>query len=449
VHLEILNNCRPNRLTKIKSEDEIAGCISDIGIPFTVADLHQPKPQQVQRVFEWFGELLMNLTRDVVAPAMRAAVEETAGMYGELFSSDTTDLMGFFIMLRRLLHECGVDDFTFQDLYKPERGRLVKTLSHIINFIRFRESQTATIDTHFNKAEQTKHRIDALYLENQTAEERLAHLERNRRAVDNAIKEKEARHRELKDTLRKLLSAQGALSEKLARFKDEQSRLKAMLEDKTTATLDARADANKLRPYTTQSPSALEANLAALTTTLSDTRTQTDALDRRARALQTSADAFTSVTADTASCTALLSELARDLNAEETALSAAARNADALSLRTSAVRDVERSERALAKKLENTVQRTERLRAEEAARKARASARLEELRGVMRGIQEERRGTQEEIERRRARVEGTERKMVEMREQIEAELASVREEWGGLESVVGSYVKEMEAVVCI
>jgi len=391
----------------------------------------------------------MNLTRDVVAPAMRAAVDETAGMYSELFPSDTTDLMGFFVMLRRLLHECGVDDFTFQDLYKPERARLVRIISHIINFIRFRESQTAVIDAHFNRAEQTKHRIEALYAENQAAEEKLAQLEGNRRGVEIATKEKEARHLALKDTLRKLLGAQGVLSEKLTRLKDDQSHLKALLEDKTTATLTARADANKLRPYTTQSPAALEANLAALTTTLSDTRSQTDALDRRARALQTSADAFTSVTADASSCTALLTELLRDLSAEEAALAAAARNADALSLRTSAVRDVERAERALSKKLENTVQRTERLRADEAARKARAGARLEELRGVMRAIQDERRATQDLVDRRRARVDATERKMLDMREQIEAELAGVRDEWGGLESVVGSYVREMEAVVCV
>ena len=88
-----------------KPDSEIAGCISDIGIKFSVADLHKPNPQQIQRVFEWFAELLMNTTREAVAPAMRAAAEDSCGQFSEIFSADTRDLMGFFVVLRKLLVE--------------------------------------------------------------------------------------------------------------------------------------------------------------------------------------------------------------------------------------------------------------------------------------------------------------------------------------------------------
>ncbi|KAK3069971.1 kinetochore-associated Ndc80 complex subunit nuf2, partial [Teratosphaeriaceae sp. CCFEE 6253] len=46
------------------SDREIAGCVSDIGIAFSVDDLAKPNPQQIQRIFEWFAELLTNTTRD-------------------------------------------------------------------------------------------------------------------------------------------------------------------------------------------------------------------------------------------------------------------------------------------------------------------------------------------------------------------------------------------------
>lgn len=86
---------------------EIAGCISDIGIAFTTENLQKPNPPQIQKVFEWFAELLMNVTRDVVAPAVRAAAIELCGEADadRVFTSDTRDLMGFFVMLRRLLLE--------------------------------------------------------------------------------------------------------------------------------------------------------------------------------------------------------------------------------------------------------------------------------------------------------------------------------------------------------
>lgn len=85
---------------------EIAGCISDIGISFTVQDLQKPNPQQIQKVFEWFAELLMNTTRDVVAPGMRVAAEDIGGDDADrIFTADTRELMGFFVMLRRLMQE--------------------------------------------------------------------------------------------------------------------------------------------------------------------------------------------------------------------------------------------------------------------------------------------------------------------------------------------------------
>lgn len=50
----------------------------------------------------------MNTTRDVVAPAMRAAAEDLCGSDADkIFTSDTRDLLAFFVTLRRLLREVG------------------------------------------------------------------------------------------------------------------------------------------------------------------------------------------------------------------------------------------------------------------------------------------------------------------------------------------------------
>ena len=68
--------------------------------------MQKPNPQIIQKVFEWLAELLMNTTRDVVAPAMRAAAEDLCGPEAErIFTSDTRDLMGFFVVLKKLLRE--------------------------------------------------------------------------------------------------------------------------------------------------------------------------------------------------------------------------------------------------------------------------------------------------------------------------------------------------------
>ena len=89
-----------------QSDREIAGCISDIGVPFSPEDLLKPQPQQIQKVFEWFAELLMNTTRETVEPAMRAAAEDVCTpQYMDIIPSDARNLMGFYSSLRKLLVE--------------------------------------------------------------------------------------------------------------------------------------------------------------------------------------------------------------------------------------------------------------------------------------------------------------------------------------------------------
>lgn len=49
----------------------------------------------------------MNTTREVVAPAMKAAADDMAGedLADRIFTPDTRDLMGFFVIMRKLLME--------------------------------------------------------------------------------------------------------------------------------------------------------------------------------------------------------------------------------------------------------------------------------------------------------------------------------------------------------
>jgi kinetochore protein Nuf2 len=56
-------------------------------------------------VLEWFAELLMNTTRETIDPAMRAAAQDIAADYPDLVPSETRNLMGFFLNLRRLMIE--------------------------------------------------------------------------------------------------------------------------------------------------------------------------------------------------------------------------------------------------------------------------------------------------------------------------------------------------------
>ncbi|KAF2121158.1 kinetochore protein nuf2 [Lophiotrema nucula] len=426
-------------------DPEIAGCITDIGIPFAVADLQKPNPQQIQKVFEWLAELLMNTTREVVAPAMKAASEDTCGPEADrIFTNDTRDLMGFFVILKKLLRECGIHDFTFSDLYRPTHPRLVKIFSYLINFIRFRESQTSAIDEHFNKAERTKIRIEQLYNDKQIKEQQLLELERNRNATQKLMAEKEKRNKELRDRLLELKKGQEAVAEKIERSKNEQKRLKAMIEQKAEQKENVQREVTKLRPYTQQSPTALEESLRDLNDRLTNDKTQIESLDRRARALQTSTDSFTVVATDVTACTRLLTEVQSDLAKEEEELAKASRHKDALSERSANVRDVERQERLLQKQHTNVQARITKMRQKGEEDQEKAQLRMEELRQTHATLAEERTEKNLEIERRRVRIEQTEKKMAELKDNIENEVHAAHDEYIKMESHIKLYITEME-----
>lgn len=439
------------------SDKEIVGCITDIGIPFTLADLQKPNPGHVQQIFEWFVELLLNATRETIEPAMSAAAQDIVGAFfaaqgiagalDEYMPPDTRNLMGFYVSLRRLLLECGISDFSFQDLYKPTHVRLVKIFSYLINFVRFRESQTNVIDEHFNRAETTKARIETLYASNQDLEARLADMKHNRKAMEAQARDKTARNEELKKTLLELRRNQERVAARLEEAKAKKGELAQRLEQRTADKLHLKQESAKLRPYTLQSPQALQTSLSELSNTLSADKSHIDSLDRRARALQTSTDSFTVVAADVASCIKLLDEIAAELSKEEEENARNSKQRDALSERGNNVKEVERTEALLQRQLGKWNERTEKLRDQSREKAQEAKEKMEELRTLHKKLTEERSAKGTEIERRRVRIEQTEKKMLDLKENIEREVHSAHDEYLKMESHIKLYITEMEQAI--
>jgi kinetochore protein Nuf2 len=315
--------------------------------------------------------------------------------------------------------QCGINDFSFSDLTKPTHDRLVKIFSYIINFVRFRESQTPTIDEHFNKSETTKARIETLYLENQDMEQRLEEMKMNRKAMEIQVKEKVKRNDDLKARLLEIRNEQLKIAEKFERVKTDKARSQATLEERMEKLMRTKQESEKLRPYVAQSSAALQASLTELSDSLIREKGQVDAMERRARALQTSSDAFGVVTNDVQGCVKILEEISTELQKEEEENSRASKNRDALAERGNNVREVERHESLLQKKLSRVNERTESLRKASRDKAQGAKERMEELRGVHRKLTEERGEKGREMERRRVRIEQTEKKVRRGNPQLE------------------------------
>jgi kinetochore protein Nuf2 len=337
--------------------------------------------------------------------------EEVCGEFADIIPADTRNLMGFYVSLRRLLLECGISDFCFNDLYKPTTERLMKLFSYIINFIRFRESQTNVIDEHFNRSQKIRSRIESLYAENQDKEVRLEDMKHNRRQMETQVREKQMRNDDLKNRLLELRRNQEKVAARLEEAKTKKGELATELETKTATKLALKQESAKLRPYVLQSPPALQASLTELSNSLNADRTHIDSLDRRARALQTSTDSFAVVSADVASCIKMLDEISTELSKEEEENARNARQRDALSERGNNVREVERTETLLQRQLQKWSERTEKLREQSGAKAQEAKEKMEELRATHKRLNEERTERGREMDTRRVRIEQIEKKV--------------------------------------
>lgn len=267
------------------------------------------------------------------------------------------------------------------------------------------------IDEHFNKTEKTKSRIDELLAENQEMELRLREMRQDLQSNEAHVREKVSRNEALKARLLELGREQSRVAETLDRVKTERARRQQQLEEKTERTVRSRQEAEKLRPYVLESPATLQTSLAELSENLMREKSSIDAMERRARALQTSSDTFTVVSNDVQGCVKLLDDISAELQKEEEEESRAARTTDAISDRGNSVREVEQTEKLLQRQLARWVERIETLQKNAQEKAEIAQARMEELRGVQKQLRDERAEKQRDMERRRIRIEQTEKKV--------------------------------------
>lgn len=323
------------------NELEIVNCITELGIPFQLEDLKKPSPPKIQLVFEMFADLLMGIRKETVEPILRAATEQLE--YPET-QQDAHTLMAFYVSLRTLMFECGIDDFTINDLAKPDGVRLTRILSYVINFTRFREERSGVITEHFQKSEMAKEKIEQLFFENEKLSQRVHALKQQRAKEEPMI----LRGKEVQDIMSEELRAfskrDKALTNERSKLKQEKDTLIKRLEDRQYFITKTLQEAERIRPYIVDSPDRLQQVIADMGASLSQEKAAVDSAERKNRALQTSADSFAIVEQDVSSAIKVMEECEAELLKEEESTRKATRHHEILTQKQTDVREIDRNE---------------------------------------------------------------------------------------------------------
>ncbi|RPA90244.1 hypothetical protein L873DRAFT_1718684 [Choiromyces venosus 120613-1] len=426
-------------------DNELVDCISELGIPFQMEDLKKPSPQKIQLVFEMFADLLMGVRKETIEPVLNAAAQQVLE-FPET-QTDAHTLMAFYVSLGQLMLECGIEDFTFNDLAKPDSQRLTRILSYVINFTRFREERANIIDEHFGKAQKAKEKIEQLYFENEDLNNRLQELKMQRLKEEPMIKKAKEVRSALVADLETLRKRQEALSNDLDRLKQLKVSHAQTLEDRQYLKVKTQQENNKIRPYIVDSPQKLQQIITDMANSLSAEKAAHDSLERKSRSLQTSADSFVIVEQDVSGCIKVMEEVEQELIKEEETTRRASRHTEILTVKQTEVHEVERSEKRLSRQLDNATEKLRRARETGEGKADAAQKRMLELKEAYGVLSRERSERDKEMERKKIRIERIEKEMADMKETVEMEVAAAHKEFAKMKSHVELYMSEMEQCV--
>lgn len=154
--------------------EEILVGLSDAKINATLQMLNQPKPINVYNILKSFFLVISNFEESELSNPHFMVTES---LDKELVQGYT--FLNFYRGMKDLMKSSGINDFSFQDLYKPNSKRFQYLLSGLISFAIFREDRVRTFTEHNKKATELKSKNIEIMNEIKSIEEKIKEQKQN------------------------------------------------------------------------------------------------------------------------------------------------------------------------------------------------------------------------------------------------------------------------------
>ncbi|KAA8904669.1 Nuf2 family-domain-containing protein [Sphaerosporella brunnea] len=428
----------------LKNTTDIIECLSELGIQFFADDLKKPTPMKVQYLFERFVESLMGVTKDSVEPIIRAATE---GLEFSEADIESAMLMAFYASLSDLMNECGVRNFCFNDIWKPESDRLRFILSNVINFLRYRCSKSDQTDELIMRSDQTREAIERLVEENEMLARRVEDLKAQRKREEPELDLAEKKNMELTEQLRSFKKTQTRVTDEVERLKEHKKGLVKTLQTQQYLIEASRRECAKLQPYIVDSADQLQQVITDLVKSLQKERENFDITERQVRALKTSKDSFHVVEQDVANCVKLMEDCQKELLRQEEANRKLQRHQETLHQKETEVKEIERKEERLRRTLANAEEKLNRARGHANNRREATKEEMEKLKKEYMQLSEERSKTNREIDKINSKIDIKQKEMAELKGNLDEEINLAKVEYDKLRAHIELYMSKMEQMM--
>lgn len=218
---------------KLMAPKDIVHVLGMVGVhPAMVPEnIEKPNIETASTMIQALAEFAYDM--DIQQVKARAPEIQSVGHYIEIFD-EAMDVIAVFKLARQLAFINRVEDFNLKDMWEPQAKRLRAILSGMINFCRYKESQTNVITT----MKQEVQALDSVRLE----------LVDKANALGNELAEAQAQHSaELQDMWvaeNELQESQGIV-DKLQKQKQTADRLQETADTKLAASKERLSDSER------------------------------------------------------------------------------------------------------------------------------------------------------------------------------------------------------------
>ncbi|CAO3688901.1 unnamed protein product [Umbelopsis vinacea] len=426
------------------STPDLLRCLNEIQLPFTEEDLLKPTAPRTQYLFERSLDLLMGVRTVQIEEARDRILQNSE--HPEVHH----DLLGLLLLydrMSKLMLEVGFADFSFKDMTKPTQDRIIKILSSLVNYAKFREQRLATFEQ-FSAAGVLQDEIalkranlEQIHME---ASAKLSQLREKAEAEEPETKAKKAENEEYGRKLRDQKKIADSIHTQYQELKAAQHHLRDEMQTKVYQIITLDREIERLRMRADQNPERVRSANEKLTASIEEESQAATENEATVRRLQAKMDTISALLEEVNACVRLLTDCEEGMKNYEALKRQNAINEEKVGKKEVDMQELRNREQYLTRMLNNLMQKMTKLEQQQEKKREIVEIEMDQAQQEYTQTSIEVSKMQQQMSEIQASAELLEQQINDIKTSLEVDVSDLQSEYDSLKAQFESYLSEMK-----
>ncbi|CAG8799269.1 34387_t:CDS:2, partial [Racocetra persica] len=375
---------------------EIEEFFKELSVDFTAQDMKKPTTARIFIAFgfiveyttgataeewgdtDWSGHLEMRLRKRI------------PGYDRPEFYSESMKMMAIYKRMKKVMVAIGMEEFSFNDILRPEVSRLRVFLSAAINFIRFREDQLHIFNEYEKHSEELMKHNEELSERYKMLFEQVERSKKKRIEDESEVKEYLQENASLMSSMRELKKKQTGLLNEIATLKSTKAESEEKINNTQFLVVTAKQVLEKLKSRIVVNPEKLKQTIEEMNQTMAKEKDLMLGLGKKVREIQSKVDNLSIVEEEITACNKILDEVINQRNKCEKANKDLRDLQEEIENKRQHSRELQKKEQLLSRQKQNLEDRLQRQREKHKQRVIETEKKIEALQAEYDQILEDR-----------------------------------------------------------